>query len=97
MGGAVEAIEYMKSRLVEANSERIGRIEAGETVVVGVNRYETGEPSPLTSGPEAIMVADADAEADQMARLVAWREARDEPLSGRRWTNCAASALKGAT
>ena len=78
MGGAVEAIEYMKSRLVEANSDRIGRIEAGETIVVGVNRYAEGEPSPLTSGPDAIMVADADAEADQVARLVAWREARDE-------------------
>ena len=78
MGGAVEAIEYMKSRLVESNAERIARIEAGQTVVVGVNRYETGEPSPLTSGPEAIMVADADAEAAAVARLVAWREARDE-------------------
>lgn len=78
MGGAVEAIEYMKSRLVEANSDRIGRIETGDTVVVGVNKYEQGEASPLTSGPEAIMVADADAEADQIARLVAWREARDE-------------------
>jgi (2R)-ethylmalonyl-CoA mutase len=78
MGGAVEAIEYMKSRLVEANSARIGRIESGETVVVGVNRFELGEASPLTSGPDAIMVADADAEADQVARLAAWREARDE-------------------
>ena len=78
MGGAVEAIEYMKMRLVEANAERIGRIEQGETTVVGVNAYETGEPSPLTSGPEAIMVADADAEADQIARLEAWRETRDE-------------------
>ncbi|MBT8416089.1 MAG: cobalamin-dependent protein, partial [Silicimonas sp.] len=79
MGGAVEAIEYMKSRLVEANSERIGRIEAGETIVVGVNKYERGEASPLTSGPDAIMVADADAEADQVARLAAWRDARNEP------------------
>ena len=78
MGGAVEAIEYMKRQLVEANAERIGRIEAGETVVVGVNKYEAGEPSPLTSGPEAIMVADADAEADQIARLDAWRANRDE-------------------
>ncbi len=78
MGGAVEAIEYMKSRLVEANSDRIGRIEQGETVVVGVNRYEAGEPSPLTSGAEAIMTVDAEAEADQIARLRAWREARDE-------------------
>ncbi len=77
MGGAVEAIEYMKMRLVEANAERIGRIEGGETTVVGVNAYETGDPSPLTSGPEAIMVADPEAEADQIARLEAWRETRD--------------------
>ncbi len=77
MGGAVDAIEYMKHRLVDANAERIGRIEAGETTVVGVNRFETGETSPLTSGPEAIMVADPKAEADQIARLDAWRAARD--------------------
>jgi ethylmalonyl-CoA mutase len=78
MGGAVEAIEYMKSRLVEANSDRIGRIEQGETTVVGVNRWQAGEPSPLTSGPEAIMVADPEAEADQVARLTDWRASRDE-------------------
>ena len=78
MGGVVEAIEYMKSRLVESNSDRIGRIEQGETTVVGVNKYENGEPSPLTSGPEAIMVADPEAEADQIARLNAWRDQRDE-------------------
>ncbi|MBD3679871.1 MAG: protein meaA [Rhodobacteraceae bacterium] len=78
MGGAVQAIDYMKGRLVEANAERISRIEAGETTVVGVNRWQSGEPSPLTSGPEAIMVADKDAEADQIARLEAWRADRHE-------------------
>ena len=78
MGGAVEAIEYMKSRLVEANAERIGDIEQGETTVVGVNKFTTGEPSPLTAGDEAIMVADADAERDQIERLNAWRSERDE-------------------
>ena len=77
MGGAVEAIEYMKGRLVEANAERIARIEKGETVVVGVNRYTTTEPSPLTTGEGAIMVVDAAAERDQVARLEAWRAARD--------------------
>ncbi len=77
MGGAVAAIEYMKARLVEANAERIARIESGETVVVGVNRWQAGEPSPLTAGEDAIMVADARAEADQVARLAAWRDARD--------------------
>ncbi len=78
MGGAVGAIEYMKSRLVEANAARIARIEAGEAVVVGVNRWQDGEPSPLTAGEEAIMKVDPKAEADQIARLQAWREARDE-------------------
>jgi ethylmalonyl-CoA mutase len=78
MGGAVNAIEYMKSRLVESNADRIARIERGETVVVGVNRYRTGEASPLTSGPDAIMLADPEAEADQIARLAAWRASRDD-------------------
>ncbi|MEG3660735.1 protein meaA [Celeribacter halophilus] len=79
MGGAIEAIEYMKSRLVEANAERIAKIEAGETVVVGVNKWITGEPSPLTAGDGGIMKADPEAEADQIARLKAWRESRNEP------------------
>ena len=78
MGGAVNAIEYMKNRLVEANSDRIGRIEAGETTVVGVNRWTEGEPSPLTGGTDAIMTVDAAAERDQIDRLAAWKEARDE-------------------
>ncbi len=78
MGGAVAAIEYMKSRLVEANADRIGSIETGATTVVGVNRWTEAEDSPLTAGEDTIMVADADAEADQIARLVAWREARDQ-------------------
>ncbi|WP_127106894.1 protein meaA [Pararhodobacter zhoushanensis] len=78
MGGAVQAIEYMKGRLVDANAERIARIESSETTVVGVNRFTTTEPSPLTTGDGAIMVADAHAEADQIARLTAWRNSRDE-------------------
>ncbi|WP_296473981.1 protein meaA [Roseinatronobacter sp.] len=78
MGGAVKSIEYMKSRLVEANAERITGIESGQTVVVGVNKFTTTEPSPLTTGDGAIMMADPKAEADQIARLDAWRAARDE-------------------
>ena len=77
MGGAVQAIEYMKSRLVEANSDRITNIERGDTTVVGVNKFENGEPSPLTSDPDAIMTANPDAEADQILRLSNWRAARD--------------------
>ncbi len=78
MGGAVNAIDYMKGRLVESNAERIARIERGETVVVGVNRFTTTEPSPLATGEDAIMVVDPAVEAEQIGRLQAWRAARDE-------------------
>jgi (2R)-ethylmalonyl-CoA mutase len=77
MGGAVAAIDYMKSRLVESNADRIARIETKETTVVGVNRFTTTEPSPLTTGEGAIMTCDPEAEADQIARLQAWRGTRD--------------------
>ncbi len=77
MGGAVGAIEYMKSRLVESNAARIGKIEAGEITVVGVNKWQTGEASPLTAGDDAIMVADPKAEADQLRRLQEWKTDRD--------------------
>jgi ethylmalonyl-CoA mutase len=77
MGGAVAAIAYMKSRLVEANADRLARIESGETTVVGVNRFTASEPSPLTTGDSLIMQADPLAEADQCARLIQWRATRD--------------------
>ena len=78
MGGAVAAIDYMKGRLVEANSERLSKIESKETTVVGVNRWTEAAPSPLTAGDGSIMVADADAERDQIERLSAWRGQRNE-------------------
>lgn len=77
MGGAIAAIDYMKGRLVEANAERLSRIEAGETVVVGVNRWQAGEASPLTAGDGAILTVDPAVEAEQIGRLNAWRQARD--------------------
>ncbi|WP_306753386.1 protein meaA [Paracoccus actinidiae] len=78
MGGAIAAIDYMKARLVESNAERLGRIESNETVVVGVNRWQQGEPSPLVAGDGGIMVVDPAVEQDQIARLQAWRAVRDE-------------------
>ena len=77
MGGAIAAIDYMKARLVESNAARLNRVEAGETVVVGVNRWQQGEPSPLTAGDGGIMVVDPAVEADQIARLNDWRASRD--------------------
>ncbi|MCY4336298.1 MAG: protein meaA [Litoreibacter sp.] len=96
MGGANEAIEYMKSRLVESNANRITGIEGGETTVVGVNKFQQAEESPLTAGDEAIMVADADAEADQIARLAAWREARDDRAVEQALTDLREAAQSGA-
>jgi (2R)-ethylmalonyl-CoA mutase len=66
----------MKGRLVEANALRISRIETGETTVVGVNRWTETTPSPLTAGDGSIMVADPEAEADQIQRLADWKEDR---------------------
>ncbi len=77
MGGAVAAIGYMKSRLVDSNSARIAAIESGETTVVGVNRWQQAEPSPLTAGPTNAMQSDPEAEADQLDRLAEWTKGRD--------------------
>jgi len=78
MGGAVSAIEYMKTQLVQSNSARIGRIEAGETTVVGVNKFQNGEESPLTAGDGGIMVVDPEVEQHQIDNLNAWRDGRDD-------------------
>jgi ethylmalonyl-CoA mutase len=96
MGGAVAAIEYMKGRLVEANAERIARIESKETTVVGVNRFTTSEPSPLTTGDGSIMMADPEAEADQIARLQAWRGARSSAAVEAALTALRSDAQSGA-
>ena len=77
MGGAIGSIEYMKSRLVDSNAERLNRIEKNETVVVGVNKWQEGEVSPLMTGDGGIMVVDPAVEAEQIARLNDWRGSRD--------------------
>jgi len=77
LGGAIEAIEYMKGRLVESNAERVRKIESGTTTVVGVNRYTESHPSPLLDGDLPAMAMDAEAERDQLKSLAAWRQNRD--------------------
>ena len=95
MGGAIAAIDYMKARLVESNSERLNRIETKETVVVGVNRWTEAEPSPLTAGDGAILTVDPSVEADQVARLAEWRAARDEAAAQAALTTLRADARAG--
>ena len=77
MGGAVAAIDYMKGCLVASNGERLRRIESGEQIVVGVNRWTETEPSPLAAGSDAVQVIDPAIEAEQIARLQAWRAGRN--------------------
>ena len=79
-GGSVEALGYMKERLVAAHAERRRAIEAGEQVVVGLNRYEQTEPSPLVADLDELAFEKVDpaSEAQQLADLEAWRERRDD-------------------
>ena len=79
MGGTVAAVEsgYLKQQLVESNSRRVEAIERGEQTVVGVNRFVETEPSPLADAAEAILTVSEEAETGQIARLKAWRAARD--------------------
>ena len=81
MGGAIAAVEsgYMKQELVSAHAVRRSRIENGDEVIVGVNRFETTEPSPLTANlDEAIMAADPGAEQSALDSITEWKAQRDE-------------------
>ena len=77
MGGAFAAVETLKARLVASMAERTRRIESGDQVVVGVNRFTETEPSPL-GGEGAILRVDPAVEAETIADVAAWRAARDE-------------------
>ncbi len=104
MGGAVAAVEsgYMKQALVASHSLRRQRIEAGEDVVVGVNRFATSEPNPLTADLDtAVQTVDADVEARAVEAVVAWRAERDADPTSRQqvagaMTRLAEDARSGA-
>ncbi len=79
LGGAVEAVDYMKAALVESHRKRWQRIESGDLVVVGMNRFTSTEPSPLTAGSDGgILVVDPEVEAERRAALERWRTDRDQ-------------------
>jgi ethylmalonyl-CoA mutase len=75
-GGAFAAVDELKGRLVRSMAERTRRIESGEQVVVGVNRFTETEPSPLT-GADAILRVDPAVEKELIDDVTAWRDARD--------------------
>src|ERR1700730_1165643 len=80
LGGAVAAVEqgYMKRQLVESNTRRSAAIERGEQTVVGVNRFQETEDSPLAGAAETVLTVSPQAEREQIERLQSWRAARDE-------------------
>jgi ethylmalonyl-CoA mutase len=79
LGGAFEAIDELKTRLVQSQSERVRRIETGEQQVVGVNCFTETAPSPLTGdeGAESILKVDPTVEAELQADVAEWRRRRD--------------------
>ena len=95
MGGAISAIEYMKARLVDSNAERINKIENNQTVVVGVNKFTTGEASPLTAGDDEILMVDPAVEKQQVDRLNDWRASRDTAAVQSALKNLRAAAQAG--
>jgi len=93
LGGAVEAVDYMKAALVSSHRERLRRIEAGEQVVVGVNRFTESEPSPLTAGADGgILVVDERVERERREQLGRWRAQRDGAAVRRALAELAAAA-----
>ncbi len=93
LGGAVEAVDYMKSALVESHRERWRRIESGDMTVVGMNRFTSTEPSPLTSDADGgIMVVDPEVEAEQQAAVSRWRRERDNEAANQALEELAAVA-----
>jgi (2R)-ethylmalonyl-CoA mutase len=95
MGGAVAAVEngYMKQELVSSHAARRARIESGEEVVVGVNRFRTTEPSPLTADLDtAIQAADPEAERAAVENVRVWKQQRDQGEVERALARLAADA-----
>ncbi len=76
LGGAFNAVDELKGRLVRSMAARTRRIESGEQTVVGVNSYVESAESPL-GGTDNIMVVDPAVEAEMIADVNAWRTSRD--------------------
>ncbi|ACS38142.1 MULTISPECIES: protein meaA [Methylorubrum] len=98
IGGAVTAVEAgeLKRALVESNARRISAIEKGEQIVVGVNKWQQGEPSPLTAGDGAIFTVSETVEMEAETRIREWRSKRDERAVGQALADLEQAARSGA-
>lgn len=99
MGGSVEALPYMKERLVAAHAKRQRAIESEEMTVVGVNSYMESAASPLLETFDeqlnAVQTIDPEAEAEEIARLEKWKSDRDESAVQRALDNLRNAAASG--
>jgi (2R)-ethylmalonyl-CoA mutase len=82
LGGAFEAIEELKGRLVASHAERVRRIESGDLQIVGVNAFTETADSPL-GGEESILRVDPGTQQEMIDDVRAWREQRDDAEVGR--------------
>ena len=97
-GGAVAAVPYMKTQLVESNRARVQAIERGDLQVVGKNTYTSAEPSPLQEGEDGgILTVDPDVERAQIEAVAEWRSARDEAAVDAALEELAAAAADEST
>ena len=95
MGGAVEAVGYMKESLVGAHIDRIRGIETGALKVVGVNSYTESESSPLGAGAQAIQTVEPMVERQQIEALCVWRAQRQEAKAAQAVADLKAAAASG--
>lgn len=95
MGGAVDAVDYMKESLVGAHIERVRGIESGALKVIGVNAFTQTEDSPLGAGNEAIQTVDPMVEREQVEALRKWRATRDAAAVDAALADLKAAAASG--
>jgi (2R)-ethylmalonyl-CoA mutase len=97
-GGAVDAVDYMKTQLVESHRERVAKIERGDLKVVGQNVYQSSEPSPLQEGEDGgILTVDPGVEQGAIEAIEAWRSQRDEAAVGKALDALSAAARDEST
>ena len=80
MGGAINSIEFMKTELVKANTKRLKSIERGDTIIVGVNKFDETYTSPLNNSGDNFEFIDRNAEQEQLNNLNKWRSSRDNEM-----------------
>ena len=78
MGGALSAIEFMKTELVKANTERLRSIENGNKTIVGVNKFKETDASPLTNSTNNFLFINPETQKKQINILQSWKQNRDE-------------------